>query len=298
MFNNKDIKPMLLKEVDKPFNNSNYLYELKFDGYRVLIYVSKDEFVIKSRNGIDITYLYPELKNIQKMVKNKKVIFDGEIVSLENGHPSFKKLGARSHLKNNNEIKELSITEPVTFVAFDILYEDKELINEPLITRKEILSKYKDNNYFTKSVIYKEGIKLFKEVKKNNLEGIIAKEKNSLYIPNKRVDTWLKIKNFKKEYFYVHGFTLNKEKYSLFLGEYKNNKLVFVGKVSITAKDNLMKELKKIKKSSNLFSNLKEKATYIEPIKKVLIKYIERTDNNMLREPFLDKEKIKKSRKF
>ena len=75
MFPNLD--PMLLKEIAKPFSNKDYLYELKFDGIRALIYVSKDYFFIQSRNGKDLTVFYPELKEIQKLVHNKKVIFDG-----------------------------------------------------------------------------------------------------------------------------------------------------------------------------------------------------------------------------
>ncbi len=289
MFNNKEIKPMLLKEIDKPFNDFNYLYELKFDGYRVIIYVSKEEFVIRSRNNHDITFLYPELKIIQKLVGKKEVIFDGEIVSLDNGYPSFRKLQERSHLKNKNKIDDYAYNFPVTFVAFDILYENKSLIDEPLVVRKKILNKYQDNNYFVKSVIYNDGVKLFKKVKKLDLEGIVAKEKTSIYIPNKRAYNWIKIKNFKKEYFYVHGYVFNKEKYSLFLGEYRNSKLMFVGKISITSNHSLIKELKKIRKIKNLFSNCDEKAIYIKPLKQVLISYRERTDSDMLREPFLAK---------
>ncbi|MCM1053205.1 MAG: hypothetical protein NC483_04460 [Ruminococcus sp.] len=289
MFNNKNIKPMLLGEVDKPFNSDSYLYELKFDGYRVIMYVSKEEFVIKSRNNHDITYLYPELKSIQELVGKKEVIFDGEIVSLNNGYPSFKKLQERSHLKNKDKIREQSVNFPVTFVAFDILYENKSLIDKELILRKKILDKYKENDVFIKSVVYNDGVKLFDKVKKLGLEGIIAKEKKSFYISGKRVNYWLKIKNFKKESFYIHGFIFNKEKYSLLLGEYRNNKLMFVGKISVSPKNNLIKELKKIRKVNNFFSNYDEEAIYIEPIKKVLVSYMERTDNNMLREPFLFK---------
>ena len=151
MFEDKNLKPMLLKEVSKPFNDSKYIYELKFDGIRAIIYASKDEFVIKSRNGVDITQSYPELKSIQKIVRKKEVIFDGEIVILENKKPSFKKLQERSNLKNKDKIKDVALEMPVIFVAFDILFENKELINLPLDKRLKYLSKYEDTNYFIKS---------------------------------------------------------------------------------------------------------------------------------------------------
>lgn len=289
MFNRRNIKPMLLSETSKPFDDNNYLYELKYDGYRVILYVSKDDFEIRSRNNIDVTNLYPELENIKKLVGNKKVIFDGEIVTMENGKPSFSKLQARSHLKNKNKINSLANLSPVTFIAFDILYQDKELFREELVKRKAILEEYEDTNYFVKSKIFNNGIELFKKVKELDLEGIVAKHKNSIYIPNKRVNFWIKIKNFKEEKFLVHGITFNKEKYSLLLGEYQNNDFYFVGKVSIMPNNKILKKLLNVKKTSNIFVNHKENATYILPLEKVAVKYMERTLSNSLREPFIVK---------
>ena len=75
---NKDIKPMLLGEVREVFDSKEYLYEVKYDGIRVLVFVSKDKVVIRSRYGIDITGLFPEMGVLCKMVKGN-VIFDGEI---------------------------------------------------------------------------------------------------------------------------------------------------------------------------------------------------------------------------
>lgn len=287
MFESKMLKPMLLKEIESPFNDDNYLYELKYDGYRVIIYASESEFIIRSRNNIDITNLYPELKSIKKLVKNKKVIFDGEIIAVENGKPSFHKLQARSHLKDISKIKDLAQKNPVTFIAFDILYMNKELINEYLIKRKKLLAKFPDTEVFIKSALFKNGLELFNVVKSLGLEGIIAKEKNSLYFPSKRVDFWLKIKNYQQAYFYVHAYIFNKNKYSLYLGEYKNNCLYFVGKISVMPNNKIMQEILKLKKSKNLFKNYYKQPNFVRPSKKVFVKFIEKTDNGMLREPFL-----------
>ena len=97
MFETKDLKPMLLKEIKQPFQDENYIYELKFDGIRAIMYVSKNEFVLKSRNGNDLTSIYPELAIIKKHVGDKKVIFDGEIVTIENNKTSFKKLQSSAY---------------------------------------------------------------------------------------------------------------------------------------------------------------------------------------------------------
>ena len=121
MFHNYNLRPMLLEEVNQIFQDDDYLYEIKFDGIRALIYVSKNEFKIISRNGKDLTKKYPELKKIQNLVGNSKVIFDGEIIATLNGIPNFSLLQKRNRIKkvNSSIIEEI----PVSFVAFDILYE-------------------------------------------------------------------------------------------------------------------------------------------------------------------------------
>ena len=119
---------MLLKEIEKPFNSDNYIYELKYDGYRAIVYVSNKEVTVRSRNNKDITKLYPELQSLKKLVSKEKVVFDGEIITMDGNRPSFSKLQARSHLKNIIKIKELSLNSPVTFIAFDILYLDKNFL--------------------------------------------------------------------------------------------------------------------------------------------------------------------------
>ncbi len=287
MFKEKNIFPMLLKEIEKPFNSDNYIYELKYDGYRAIVYVSNKEVTVRSRNNKDITKLYPELQSLKKLVSKEKVVFDGEIITMDGNRPSFSKLQARSHLKNIIKIKELSLNSPVTFIAFDILYLDKNLTNLDLITRKKVLSNYQDTKNFVKSPIFPSGIELFKQVKKLKLEGIVAKEKESIYLPHQRVNFWLKIKNFQKGYFYVHAYIFNELKYSLYLGEYRGNLLYFVGKISVMPDNQIISKIKKTKRSSNLFVNCHDIAEFIKPVNKVLVKYIERTDNLLLREPFL-----------
>lgn len=286
------LSPMLLKEINKPFNDDNYLYELKFDGVRALIYINKNEIIIKSRNNTILNNIYPELLNIKKLVKNE-CILDGEIIILDEfNKPSFSKLQERIRLKNKDKIKNMSINNPVSFVCFDILYNNKDLTNYPLLKRKEILNKIKDNNIFIKSVAYNNGIKLFNLVKKENLEGIIAKKKDSLYTYNKRVDYWIKIKNFKEEEFFIGGYSLTKNDklLSVILCEKINNKYYFVGKMSYSNKNDLFNKIKNSKTINNYLINYNNKnINYIKPIYKVKVNYMERTNNNLLRQPFIRK---------
>lgn len=198
---NKDIKPMLLGEVEEVFDSKEYLYEVKYDGIRVLVFVSKDKVVVRNRYGIDITVLFPEMRVLCKMVKGN-VIFDGEIIMLDNNKVSFSKLQKRIHLKNKKTIEFLSKTNPVVFMCFDVIYEDRDLTNLSLLERKKILSKYEDNDVFIKSTyVIGDGIKLFEAIKMLEMEGIVAKKIDSKYFVNERCDNWLKIKNYKSGYF-------------------------------------------------------------------------------------------------
>ena len=286
---NKDIRPMLLEETEEVFDNKDYLYEIKYDGIRVLVFVSKDKVVIKSRYGIDITGLFPEMRVLCKMVKGN-VIFDGEIIILDNNKVSFSKLQKRIHLKNNKTIEFLSKTNPVVFMCFDVIYEDRDLTNLGLLERKKILSKYEDNDVFIKSTyVIGDGIKLFEAIKRLDMEGIVAKKIDSKYFVNERCDNWLKIKNYKSGYFYVIGY-INKENshvISLVLGEYLNKRLVSVGKVVLGKKRWLANKIMSEKKIK-AYIDLKDRdVIYIKPEIKCLVKYLERTDNGLLRQPFI-----------
>lgn len=284
---NRILSPMLLKERDKPFIDDNYIFELKYDGIRTLLYVSPKTFKLITRNGNDLANIYPELKSVQNIVGKHKVIFDGEIVAFKNGKPSFSELQHRNHLKNISKIKLMINEIPVCFVVFDIIYFDKDLTNLTLMKRKKILNDFTDTDIFIKTKMYNDGLKLFKHIKKIGLEGIVAKQKDSKYILGKRVENWVKIKNFKKEYFYVYGVTKLKDKYALYLGEYKNKKLIPVGKVSVMPDNDVLKIVQKQKKVKNIFIDITENINFVEPINKILVHYMERTLNNTLRQPFI-----------
>ena len=277
---------MLLEEVNEPFNDKNFLYEIKFDGIRALIYVSKNSFKILSRNGTNLTNKYPELKKIQKLVGNHEIIFDGEIIATEGALPSFSLLQKRNKIK---KITDKIIEEvPVTFIAFDILYDNVDLTNLSLDKRKKILGQYPDNSVFIKSRIYSGGLSLFKMVKKIGLEGIVAKKRKSIYLFGKRTSDWVKVKNIHVDNFIVHGYLEKTNTYSLLLGEYKNNKLKYVGKVSVNKRHEVMRKIKKSKKVNNSFVNFLEDAIYVEPTISVRVRYLEKHKSGALRHATLD----------
>lgn len=286
----KFFSPMLLEEVEEPFDSPNFLFELKYDGIRANMHVGPNTFKIFGRSGTEITNLYPELKSIQKEFK-QNMIFDGEIVLFSNGKPSFSKLQERMHIKDKKRIEYFSLNMPVCFMAFDYLYENgKSLVEKPLMKRKKILQKYSDTDYFIKvSYIENTGKKLFEKVKEMDFEGIVAKRKDSLYEINTRTENWLKIKNLKKDIFYIGGFIEKKENVvvSLLLGEFQNKDFHFVGKVTMGKKQPMYQKLKKesIKKISPFCDYEDKECFYIKPHLQCEIWYLERTIENKLRQP-------------
>lgn len=283
----KEFTPMLLKEVDEVFDDENYLYEVKYDGIRVLVFVSNDSVVIKSRYGMDITKLFPELSCLSKIVSGK-VIFDGEIIILDDGRVSFSKLQKRFHLKNKKTIDFLSKTNPVVFMCFDVLYENRDLINLSLLERKEILNNYEDNEVFVKSTyVYGKGSKLFKAIKSLDMEGIVAKKIDSKYLINERSDNWIKIKNYKSDDFLILGYINKENVISLVLGELLKGRIVYVGKVSLGKKRSLANKIMNMKEAKALIDIKDKDVIYVKPNVKCEVKYLERTSNGLLRQPFI-----------
>ena len=188
LFEEKNISPMLLNEVKEPFDDENYIYELKLDGIRCVAYLEPKSVTLQNKRYKDLTPIYPELSDICKCVK-KRVILDGELVVLTDGKPDFYAIQARSLMKNKFKISLAAKKNPVQFVAYDILYYDgKDLTDNPLMDRKDYLSKAvtEGHNLSISRRIEKNGVAFFELAKKEKLEGIVAKKKDGLYHIGKR----------------------------------------------------------------------------------------------------------------
>jgi len=287
LWKNRDWSPMLLEEIDKPFKSEDYVFELKFDGFRAIIFVSPKEFKVVSRNGKDLTRLFPELESIKKLV-SEPTIFDGEIVSFDGMMPSFSKLKGRLNVKNDDKVRRMSEDEPVVYVVFDILYKSKNLVDLVLSERKKILEEYPDTGVFIKSAMFgSDGVKLFREVKKRGLEGVIAKLKSGKYHVSSRTDDFIKIKNFKTDEFIIGGYIENGKSntVSLLLGEKNKDELKYVGKVLMNKKHKVFEKLKKLKMKSSPFNEEIGEFVSVKPIIICEIDYLEKTKSGHLRHP-------------
>lgn len=285
-FNDRKFVPMLLDEASVPFNDPDFIFELKFDGIRTLLFIGDGKITIQNKRGDILNSRYPELLSIKNNIKNK-VIFDGELILMVDGKPDFSMLQKRSLLKDKMKINYYVDNYPVVFVAYDILYENEDLTHLSLLERKKILNKYKDSDNFIKVIyIEKNGIDLFEEIKKLGLEGIVAKKKDSIYRINKRSNDWIKIKNLKDEDFYICGFKEDKDiaVASLLLGKKKGKSLVYAGRVTIGRKNPEYLIIKKVALNKHP-DFLKDGFVYINPTFKCTVVFMEKSRNDMLRQP-------------
>ncbi len=242
------IRPMLSTPVDKPFNDNKWAFEIKWDGVRAILYYNKgrDILELKSRTNKSIRHRYPEIissiKTSSTLRCNDSAVLDGEIVVLdEQGRPDFQSHQRRMNIENSIDIQHLSTEIPSTFYIFDILYLDgKSLENLEFWKRRELLSSVLDPNRTGEKVIRisesfeGKGVELFKSIRALNLEGIIAKNKQSRYLQGARTTDWLKIKNIQTQDCVVIGYTPgegNRNAYfgSLMLAVFNSEELVFVG---------------------------------------------------------------------
>ena len=205
------IRPMLATVVDKPFDNDDWLYEIKWDGYRAVAFINDGSVRLVSRNQNDLTAAYPELHDMPQWVKAKTAIFDGEIVALdEQGRSSFSLMQQRTGVgEGGRRIRRTRDDIPVVYYAFDLLYLDGyDLMDVRLGERKELLKEIVSPNELLRySDHYAgQGTALFRAAAQRGLEGIVAKHRTSRY-EQKRSREWLKIKIVRRQECVVGGYT-------------------------------------------------------------------------------------------
>ena len=229
------IKPMLATLIDKPFSDPDWLFETKWDGVRAICFIKNGKARFISRNQIEMTAQYPELADIAKSISGSSVILDGEIVALdEKGVSRFQLLQPRLGRKNAGEIERLAASTRIAFYVFDLLHLDGfDLMGCKLIDRKATLERIlkSSKNIRYSDHIIGEGEKLFKEVAKVPLEGMIAKRLESVYVQRRSAE-WLKIKTIQQLEVVIGGYTepRNSREYfgALVVGLYRDGKLHYV----------------------------------------------------------------------
>jgi len=188
----------------------DFVYQLKWDGVRMLAFVSKEGVVLQNRQLRIKTAQYPELQVLTELLQGRHAILDGEIVAPTEGlRTSFQSLIRRDFATNPGVIRELRGSIAIHYVVFDILsLDNSQLVELPLIERASLLRQTLMPNS-TVSLIedFYDGEALFTATKQMGLEGIVAKDKNSPYLVGERNPVWQKIKHRLAETFKVVGYT-------------------------------------------------------------------------------------------
>lgn len=297
LFETKHISPMLIAENVPPFEDEKYLYEMKWDGERCIAYLDPSEGTeLRNKRQISMLPKVPELADIHRQAK-KRCILDGELLCLADGKPNFEAIQRRSLMSNRYKIELEAKRYPATFIAFDCLYYDgKDLTLLSLTERKAVLQKaVKESERLAISRVFDDGqaLALFQLAKEQGLEGIVAKEKDSLYFQGKRTKTWLKMKNLMDDDFVVCGF-IYKENHmiSIVLGQYRDGKLVYKGHVTLGVGGAPFAKIKAQPRALRPPFDVppptghgNEDAVWIKPTLVCVVEFMHRTKNGGMRQP-------------
>lgn len=289
-------KPMLAKEAEKPFSSKDWIFEIKWDGYRAIAYVN-DEVSLRSRNGKELIDNFPELSELKQLASN--VVLDGEIVVVKNGKADFQALQERGKAVKESEIQAGTLRQPAQYVVFDVLEKDgKSLVNLPLLERKKILkASVKEGEHVVLSDFVEEkGEDYYKVALERGIEGVMAKRKDSAYQQGLRTGDWLKFKKLQSCDCVVFGYTMGtgaraRSFGALILGLYDGKTPVFVGKVGTGFKEKTLQELmeafKSLETDKKPFepTNVHEEITWLKPKLVAEVYYQVVTNDGKLRMP-------------
>ena len=296
----KDWRPQLATLAEEPFDNENWLFENKFDGYRALAQIQKNKVNLISRNGISFNTKYVAVAKTLKNIKDD-VILDGEVVVEDTkGKSHFQWL---QHFDENPEKGKLK------FYVFDLLYfNGYDLRQLELQLRKKILKAIlpKSDTIVFSSHTVGRGKETFEAIQKLGGEGIIAKKITSKYHQNQRTKDWLKIKTIKQQEMVIGGFTEPQGSRNglgaLLCGYFDGNEFIYSGKVGTGFDDATLKELRskldKMERKTSPFKTApKFPATHwVTPELVAQLKFTEWTDSGSMRHPvFLGLREDKKA---
>ena len=281
------IHPMLAESVDDPFDAEDWLFEIKWDGYRAIAFIDGGRVRLVSRNQNELTSRYPELKDMAGFIKAKTAILDGEVVALdEDGRASFSLMQQRTGFRPGGRRATAKADVPVLYYAFDLLYLDGyDWRRMPLEERKnKLASLLVPGDALRYSDHYEaNGKALFQIAQQKKLEGILAKKRGSSY-EERRSREWLKIKIRHHMECVVGGYTepegTRAHFGSLVLGLYdKQQRLIHVGQVGSGFDQRLLakiwKLLKTIETKTNPFYGEVEALRRVNWVKPQLVAEVE-----------------------
>jgi bifunctional non-homologous end joining protein LigD len=292
-----ETEPALATLIEKPFSDPEWLFELKWDGMRVLAFVRGGKVELRSRRGRIVTAQFPELAQLAARIQMKEALLDGEAVVLdERGRPDFSRLQQRMGVEHPSAA--LLSEAPVVYYVFDILHADGyDLRATPLAERKDFLRRMllSEDPLRYSSHVAGEGEALYRLARERGLEGIVAKHARSPYRAG-RTTQWLKLKTTTETEAVVGGFTAprgGREHFgALLLGLYDGARLRFIGGVGSgfdqRSQQDVARRLEPLVVTKAPFAErpvTREKATWVDPQLVARVKFAGWTPDAHLRAP-------------
>jgi bifunctional non-homologous end joining protein LigD len=292
------MKARLAKKV--PSDEDRYGFEIKWDGVRALAYLERGRLRLESRTGRDVTGQFPEAHALLAKLGRRLAVLDCELVAFDDaGRPSFQTLQGRIHLASEALVRERMRAIPVTLMLFDILhlggrstrdlrYEERREVLEALELRGEGLQ--------TPRWHRGEGAALLRVSREQGLEGVIAKRLDSRYLPGKRSDAWLKVKNHRSQEVVIGGWLPGKGRRSgtlgaLLAGYYEDGELRYAGKVGTGFSEGdlrrLIERLEPLRRAESPFSGRQPErgSIFVEPKLVGEVEFGEWTNAGTMRHP-------------
>jgi bifunctional non-homologous end joining protein LigD len=285
-----NMTPMMATLVDTPFSKPGWVYEIKWDGYRAIAELENGAVKLYSRNHQPFEAKYPGIVEALKQLADRSLILDGEVVALDaDGH---------AHFQNLQDAGKRA--SQLTFMVFDLLYCDgKDLRTSSLLERKALLRKVLPENL--PAICYcdhmeEDGEGFFQAAETQGLEGIIAKDGQSLYRSGTRSAAWLKIKTQQRQEAIICGYTepqgSRKDFGALILGVYEEDRLQYIGHTGtgFTAKSlkNLKQRFADYETERCPFAKrpvTNQKASWLKPELVCEVKFTHWTEDGYLRQP-------------
>lgn len=267
------------EEID---DDPNWIYDIKWDGWRILVHKDGDRVEAYTRHGNNVTAKFPELQAVGQSIKENTAIIDCEGVVLRNGISVFDDFAYRGRLSNKDKIEQSTLTHPATFIAFDILETDKTHTNKPLVERKEILSSIIEpsSTLLVTPSIVGNGSNIFQLTKDRGMEGIVGKRINSTYKTNHRSHDWLKYKHFKIADVVILGYKENP--FTMLVGkQLSSGKYKPLANVEFGFKPEEKTAFREIAKQ--IVTKVERDVTWIEPRLYCKVQYLEKTNTGSLR---------------
>ena len=288
LYESRSASPMLIAQQMEAFDDPGWIYELKMDGFRCLAYIDGNTVDFRNKRNMQMLPKFPELAEIYNHV-NERCILDGEIVVLADGMPDFYRLQKRTMLTDRFKMRMEAERFPASFVAFDCIYQgNRELVFQSLMERKQKLSGIvmENDRIAVSRYIEKEGTALYQAAEAKELEGVVAKRKESLYFMGKKTKDWIKFKRVADEEFIVTGYIPKGGRtFSLVLAKYRLGSLVYKGHVTSGVTRDTVAELEETGKNPfRMLPTGNESAVWVEPSRVCVVEYMPNTLHS-LRQP-------------